>query len=104
MKIDSRIINYDIARNASNISPNETDGKKLPDEQKLENDKSQDAIVILSRASKEMQLAREAIASAPEVREDKVAAIREKIESGNYQIDNQAVAEKMVNAFIDDIF
>lgn len=104
MKIDSRIINYDVARNVSNTPPKEIDGKKLPDEQKLENDKSQDAIVILSRASKEIQLAKEAIASAPEIREDKVAAIREKIESGSYQIDNRAVAEKLVNAFIDDIF
>ena len=103
MKIDSSIINYDIAGNVSNTPPNETAGKKLPDEQKVGNDKSKDTIVILSRASKEMQLAKEAIASAPEIREDKVAAIREKIESGSYQIDNQAVAEKLVNTFIDDI-
>ena len=104
MKIDSRLINYDIAKNISNTAANVTDGKKLPDEQKLEGGKSQDTIVNLSRASKEMQLAKEAIASAPEVREDKVAAIREKIESGNYQIDNQAVAEKLVGSFIDELF
>ncbi len=104
MKIDNRIINYDIAKNISNTPSNEIDGKKLPGEQKLENDKPQDAVVVLSRASKEVQLAKEVIASAPEVREDKVAAIREKIESGSYQVDNQAVAEKLVNSFIDDIF
>ena len=104
MKIDSRISNYDIAKNVSNTPSNEINGKKLPDEPKLDNDKSGDAIVNLSQASKEAQLAKEVIASAPEVREDKVAAIKEKIETGSYQVNNQAVAEKLVNAFIDDLF
>jgi negative regulator of flagellin synthesis FlgM len=104
MKIDNLINNYDIAKNVSNTPSNEIDGKKLPDEQKLENNKSGDAIVNLSRASKEVQLAKEVIESAQDIREDKVAVIREKIESGSYQVNNQAVAEKLVNEFIDNLF
>jgi anti-sigma28 factor (negative regulator of flagellin synthesis) len=33
-----------------------------------------------------------------------VAEIRERIESGEYNIDNDAVADKMVNAFLDETF
>ncbi len=104
MKIDNGINNYDIAKNVSNKHSNEIDGKKLQEEQKLENDKSRDAVVNLSRVSKEVQLAKEVIESAPDIREGKVAAVKEKIESGSYQVDNQAVAEKLVNEFIDDLF
>ncbi|MDH4207042.1 MAG: flagellar biosynthesis anti-sigma factor FlgM, partial [Desulfobacteraceae bacterium] len=63
----------------------------------------QDTIVNLSTASKETQTAREIIASEPDVREDKVAELRKRIESGNYTIDNKAVADKIVDSFIDEI-
>ena len=108
MKIDNRIINYEIAKQLPKKTENDIEGLG---EQKASNDarieeksqSQQDTIVNLSTASKEVQTAKEIIASEPDVREDKVAELKAKIESGNYTIDNQAVADKMVDSFIDEI-
>lgn len=109
MKIDDKMLHYEISKYLPKSIPNETgniEDKKLPDEQKVEGKEQsgQDTIVNLSQASKGAQQIREIISSEPDVREDKVAAFKEKIESGNYSIDNKAVADKLVDTFIDDIF
>ena len=108
MKIDNRIINYEINKQLPKQTENEIEGmgrKQTSNEQKVEekNLSGQDTIVNLSTASKEAQTAREIIASEPDVREDKVAELRKRIESGNYTIDNKAVADKIVDSFIDEI-
>lgn len=108
MKIDNRIIQYEIGKQLSKPTENEIEGmgrKQTSNEQKVEekNLSGQDAIVNLSTTSKEAQTAREIIASEPDVREDKVSELRKRIESGNYTVDNKAVADKMVNSFIDEI-
>jgi negative regulator of flagellin synthesis FlgM len=81
-------------------------GKELIDEKKVEGtDRSgQDAIVNLSLASKQAQAIKEIIASEPDVREDKVAELKERIESGRYRIDHKAVAYKLVDSFLYEIF
>ena len=108
MKIDTRIIQYEISKQLSKRPENEIEkmGEKQPsEEQKVEEKKQsgQDTIVNLSTASKETQTAMEVIESEPDVREDKVAELKEKIESGNYKIDHKTVAERIVNSFIDEI-
>jgi negative regulator of flagellin synthesis FlgM len=108
MKIDNRIIHYEINKQLPKPTENEVDGiggKQTSGEQKVEekNPSGQDTIVNLSTASKEAQTAREIIASEPDVREDKVAELRKRIESDNYTIDNKAVADKIVDAFMDEI-
>lgn len=108
MKIDNRIIHYEIGKQLPKRPENETEGieeKSTSAEQKVEqkNASGQDTIVNLSTASKEVQTAREIIASEPDIREDKVAELRERIESGNYTIDQKAVADKIVESFIDEI-
>ena len=108
MKIDNRIINYEISKQLPKRAENEVEGmgeQKTSKEPKIEekNLSQQDTIVNLSTASKEAQTAREIIASEPDVREDKVAELRKRIESGNYNIDNKAVADKIVDSFIDEI-
>ena len=109
MKIDDRIINYEISKQLSKSAQNTTEvdkEKKLSDEQKFEAkaEPGQDTIVNLSPALKETQLAKEIIASEPDIREDKVSELKQKIESGKYTIDNKAVADKLVDSFIDEIF
>ncbi|MBW1706759.1 MAG: flagellar biosynthesis anti-sigma factor FlgM [Deltaproteobacteria bacterium] len=109
MKIDDKIISYEINRYIPNSTPSATEKieeKQLSTEKRAEGkDRSdQDTVVNLSRASKEAQQIKEIISSEPDVREDKVSALRERIESGNYRFDNEAVADKLVDAFIDDIF
>jgi negative regulator of flagellin synthesis FlgM len=109
MKIDDRIISYEISKQLSKSTQNATDvnsEKKVCDEQpregKVETEK--DTIVNLSPALKETQLAKEIIASQPDIREDKVSELKQKIESGEYTIDNNAVADKLVDFYIDEIF
>jgi len=108
MKIDNRIINYEINKQLPKRPENEIEGmgeQKTSNEPKVEekNLSGQDTIVNLSTASKEAQTAREIIASEPDVREDKVAELRKRIESGDYTIDNKAVADKIVDSFMDEI-
>jgi len=108
MKIDNRIINYEINKQLPKRPENEIEGmgeQKTSNEPKIEdkNQSQQDTIVNLSTALKETQTAREVIASEPEMREDKVAELKKRIESGNYTIDNKDVADKIVDAFIDEI-
>ncbi|NVM20921.1 MAG: flagellar biosynthesis anti-sigma factor FlgM [Desulfobacterales bacterium] len=62
-----------------------------------------DAIVNLSQASKEVQKAKEVIESEPDVRLEKVQAIKKKIENGTFEIDYVKTAEKMLKAFSDEI-
>ena len=109
MKIDDRIINYEISKQLTKSTQNTAEvnkGEKLSDEQKFEGktESGQDTIVNLSPALKETQLAKEIIASEPDIREDKVSELKQKIESGTYTIDNNAVADKLVDSFIDEIF
>jgi len=108
MKIDNRIIQYEISKQLPKQTENEIEGmgrKQTSNEQKVEekNPSGQDTIVNLSTASKEAQMANEVIASEPDVREDKVAELKERIESGNYTVDNKAVTDKIVTSFIDEI-
>ena len=108
MKIDNRIIQYEINKQLPKRTENEIEGmgkQQTSNDPKIEekNQSGQDTIVNLSTASKEAQTAREVIASEPDVREDKVAELRKRIESGNYTVDNKAVADKIVDSFIDEI-
>lgn len=60
-----------------------------------------DTVVQLSPRAKEIQVAREALASEPDVRLDKVREIADKIREGTYEINAEKTAEKMVSAFFD---
>jgi negative regulator of flagellin synthesis FlgM len=59
--------------------------------------------VEISGRSKEMAKAHEAVSSAPEVRGGKVEAIKERIAKGEYEVDADKVAEKMIVDFLNDI-
>lgn len=59
--------------------------------------------VSLSPQAREILKAQQSLASLPDVREDKVAEIKSRIEAGDYRIDSDAIAEKMIReAFTDD--
>ena len=106
MKIDDKMINYEINKYLPKSPPNaaeKVNEKGVSDEQKVGGSADQDTIVNLSQASKEAQKIREIIASEPDVREDKVADLTERIESGKYTIDHARVADKLVNELIDEL-
>ena len=101
-------INYEIAKyipKSTQDVAEKVEEKHLSDEKRVggEDRSEQDTVVNLSQASKEVQLIKEIISSEPDVREDKVSALKERIESGKYRIDHEAVADKLVDSSIDEI-
>jgi negative regulator of flagellin synthesis FlgM len=59
--------------------------------------------VNLSTTAKDVQALQNAISNLPDVREDKVQALRDQIEKGTYKVDAEKVAEKMVGESLLDI-
>ena len=52
--------------------------------------------VALSDAAKNIQEAQNQLEAIPDVREDKVAELKEQIENGTYEIDAEKIADKML--------
>jgi len=53
--------------------------------------------VSLSRRAADVTRAKELAAGAPEVREDKVARIRERLQRGEYRVSPEKLADKMLS-------
>lgn len=51
----------------------------------------------ISAKGKELAKAREVASSAPDVREEKIAEIKQRMAGGNFKVDPHAVAERMVD-------
>jgi len=52
--------------------------------------------VVLSPEARRIQEVKDLIDSLPDIREEKVAGIRAQIEAGEYQIDGEKIASKMI--------
>ncbi|GAB6095935.1 hypothetical protein JCM14469_21880 [Desulfatiferula olefinivorans] len=59
--------------------------------------------VSLSSNAQDMQVAKDAMALAPEIRTDKVEAARNAIDQGTYQINAQQIADKIIGFSIDQM-
>ena len=60
--------------------------------------------VALSSAAKDIQEAQKQLEAIPDVREDKVAQLKEQIENGTYEIDAEKIADKMLkDALLNDL-
>lgn len=55
----------------------------------------------VSQFAKEYQIAKNAVSKTSDVREDKVAEIKEALASGTYNVSAQEIAEKMISRFFD---
>ncbi len=62
-----------------------------------------DTIVHLSATSREIQKVKTAAEAGPDIRSEKVEAIKNNIAKGTHEIDYDLTAEKMVKAFLDDM-
>jgi negative regulator of flagellin synthesis FlgM len=60
--------------------------------------------VVLSDTAKKVQEAQKQLETMPDVREDKVAQIKEQIENGTYDMDEEKIAGKMMkDALLNDL-
>lgn len=55
--------------------------------------------VSFSTIGRDMQIAKAALANVPDVRQDKVDALKSAIQNGTYQVSNESFAEKLVSAY-----
>ena len=53
--------------------------------------------VNLSERAQDIKRAKEIAMSAPDIREDRVAALQKLVDSGNYKVDAKDIADKMVD-------
>lgn len=61
-------------------------------------ERPRDAVQI-SQAGKDYQIAKQAVANAPDIREDKVADLKAQVKSGNYNVDTGDFASKLLEKF-----
>lgn len=58
--------------------------------------------VEISQIGKDYQVAKQAVSQAPDIREDRVNAIREQMASGTYNVTMDQVADKLIGNFFND--
>ncbi|MGQ9689361.1 MAG: flagellar biosynthesis anti-sigma factor FlgM [Desulfobaccales bacterium] len=71
-------------------------------QQTLEKPGGDTDVIHLSPQSRLMQKASEVVYQAPDVRPDKVAALKDSVEQGTYQVDTQKVANKLIAEIIQE--
>ena len=62
-----------------------------------------DAVVNLSQASREIQIAQKVIEETPNIRVEKVGAIKAQLNNNTYEIDHDKVADKILGTMIDEL-
>lgn len=55
--------------------------------------------VEISSFGRDIQVAKQAVNSAPDIREDKVAELKTSINNGTYNISNDTFAEKLITSY-----
>lgn len=55
----------------------------------------------VSSKGQDYQTAKKALAAAPDIREEKVVALKEQIASGSYNVSAQEIADSVVSKFFD---
>ncbi|MDD6340036.1 MAG: flagellar biosynthesis anti-sigma factor FlgM [Butyrivibrio sp.] len=60
--------------------------------------------IEISSFGRELQIAKQAVKAAPDVREDKVAEMKAKIASGNYDVSAEDLAEKLAAKYGTTVF
>lgn len=55
--------------------------------------------VSFSSIGKDMQVAKAALANVPDVRQEKVDALKTAIQNGTYSVSNESFAEKLMSAY-----
>ncbi|NLJ95900.1 MAG: flagellar biosynthesis anti-sigma factor FlgM [Clostridiales bacterium] len=57
----------------------------------------------ISQVGQDYRVAKNIVRQTPDIREDKVADIKKRMESGTYNVNMQEVADKLVNRYFDEL-
>lgn len=57
--------------------------------------------VEISKQAKELQVAKNAVKQSPDIRQEKVEAIKRQMATGTYDVSNKEVASKIVDSIFD---
>lgn len=74
-----------------------TGAKKVSKANEVQNKDS----YVISQSAKDYQVAKNAVAEVADVREDKVAQLKEAFASGTYNVSAQEIADKIVSNYYD---
>ena len=58
----------------------------------------------ISQSAKDYQVAKAAVSGSSDIREEKVAELKEAVASGTYNVSAAEIADKMVSRYFDSIF
>jgi len=94
---DGNLIQY-IQQNGKIAPADRNPAAPAPQSQVSSEDK-----VDLSAQSKEMNKIHEVLNATPDVRTEKVEALKKQIEAGQYEVNSNSLAEKMVKEFLFDL-
>jgi negative regulator of flagellin synthesis FlgM len=86
----------DLTNPAAGQIASEASGKPAGAQSAAGADSSEDRATLTSGAASVQSLVSQAM-SSPEVREDKVASLRQAVSSGNYQLDPAGIAASMID-------
>jgi negative regulator of flagellin synthesis FlgM len=81
------------------VQKNPADTKCEPDAAKVTPRRVEDN-VELCQSGRDVRYAKEMLESVPDIRQEKVARLKSRIENGTYRIDSQKVAQKMMEESI----
>ncbi|ADO78005.1 flagellar biosynthesis anti-sigma factor FlgM [Halanaerobium praevalens] len=70
---------------------------KQMQQKQTEQKKNKDDSTQISAKAKEIMTARTELKKVPQIREEKVAALKKEVQAGNYQIDSKTLATKIIN-------
>lgn len=68
--------------------------------EKTQKAKAKDEVQI-SETGRDFQIAKMALQEAPDVREEKIAAIKSSMEAGTYEVNSNSFADKVIQKYMD---
>ena len=81
----------------------EEENKVSPEKNRPKDSPGADRVEISTKArEREIKAIRELVESAPDVREEKVTALKTAVEEGTYRVKGEEVAKKMIKESIDE--
>ncbi len=101
MKIENLYQKFNV-QNSEQVKQTQTEAHKASTEVKGQSSPRRDR-VELSQTAQDIKKIESVLKSTPDVRAEKVKAIKEQIEAGNYQVDSKKIANAMLADLLKDL-